>query len=91
MAAAKVSKKPIAGLETMEFQLGVFDTLPEAEQIAFLVEAAKMIDDTTSMMDKMVDMWGSADTESLAQLMNKRRVFVVVEAHGLECRLKTMH
>lgn len=70
-AAAKVSNKPIAGLETMEFQLGVFDTLPEAEQIAFLVEAAKMIDDTSSMMDKMVDMWASAETESLGQLMNE--------------------
>ncbi|MCE2730341.1 MAG: TraB/GumN family protein [Sphingomonadaceae bacterium] len=70
-AAAKVSNKPIAGLETMEFQLGVFDTLPEAEQIAFLVESAKMIDDTSSMMDKMVDMWASAETESLGQLMNE--------------------
>lgn len=70
-AAAKVSNKPIAGLETMEFQLGVFDTLPEAEQIAFLVEAAKMIDDTSGMMDKMVDMWTSAETESLGQLMNE--------------------
>ena len=70
-AAAKVSNKPIAGLETMEFQLGLFDTLPEAEQITFLVEAAKMIDDTSSMMDKMVDMWASAETESLGQLMNE--------------------
>jgi uncharacterized protein YbaP (TraB family) len=70
-AAAKVSNKPIAGLETTEFQLGIFDTLPEADQIAFLVETAKMIDDTNSMMDKMVNMWGSADTESLAQLMNE--------------------
>jgi uncharacterized protein YbaP (TraB family) len=70
-AAAKVSNKPIAGLETTEFQLGIFDTLPEAEQIAFLVETAKMIDDTNSMMEKMVNMWGSADTESLAQLMNE--------------------
>ncbi|MFN5128996.1 MAG: TraB/GumN family protein [Sphingomonadaceae bacterium] len=70
-AAAKVSKKPIIGLETAEFQLGIFDTLPEAEQITFLVEAAKMIDDTNSMMEKMVNMWGSADTESLAQLMNE--------------------
>ncbi|WP_397603883.1 TraB/GumN family protein [Sphingorhabdus sp.] len=70
-AAAKVSNKPIAGLETAEFQLSIFDTLPEADQIAFLVETAKMIDDTNSMMDKMVNMWGSADTESLAQLMNE--------------------
>jgi uncharacterized protein YbaP (TraB family) len=30
-----------------------------------------MIDDTNSMMDKMVNMWGSADTESLAQLLNE--------------------
>jgi uncharacterized protein YbaP (TraB family) len=35
----------------MEFQLGVFDTLPEAEQIAFLIETAKMIDDVNSTMD----------------------------------------
>jgi uncharacterized protein YbaP (TraB family) len=70
-AAAKVSKKPIVGLETAEFQLGIFDTLPEADQIAFLVETAKTIDDTNSMMEKMVNMWGSADTESLAQLMNE--------------------
>ncbi|MEY4620419.1 MAG: hypothetical protein RIS65_1591 [Pseudomonadota bacterium] len=70
-AAAKVRNKPIAGLETMEFQLGLFDTLPEAEQIAFLVEAAKQIDDMGSSMDKMVAMWASAETERLGQLMNE--------------------
>jgi uncharacterized protein YbaP (TraB family) len=70
-AAAKVSNKPIDGLETMEFQLGVFDSLPEAEQIAFLVETAKMIDDVGSTTDKMVAMWASAETESLGRLMNE--------------------
>ncbi len=70
-AAAKVSNKPIAGLETMEFQLGLFDTLPEAEQITFLVETAKLIDDVASTTDKMVAMWASAETESLGQLMNE--------------------
>ena len=70
-AAAKVSNKPIDGLETMAFQLGVFDSLPEAEQIAFLVETAKMIDDVGSTTDKMVAMWASAETDSLGQLMNE--------------------
>lgn len=75
-AAAKVSNKPIDGLETMAFQLGVFDSLPEAEQIAFLVETAKMIDDIGSTTDKMVAMWASAETEGLGRLMNE----------GLTCR-----
>jgi uncharacterized protein YbaP (TraB family) len=70
-AAANVAKKPIAGLETMEFQLGVFDTLPESEQVAFLVETAKQIDDAGANMDKMVDLWAAADAEKLAQLMNE--------------------
>ncbi|MES2781261.1 MAG: TraB/GumN family protein [Pseudomonadota bacterium] len=70
-AAAKVSNKPIAGLETMEFQLGVFDSLPEAEQIAFLVETAKMIDDVGGTLDKMVNMWAAPDPESLGRLMNE--------------------
>ncbi len=70
-AAAKINNKPIEGLETMAFQLGVFDSLPEAEQIAFLVETAKMIDDVGSITDKMVTLWSSAETESLAHLMNE--------------------
>ena len=70
-AAANAAKKPIAGLETMAFQLGVFDTLPESEQVAFLVETAKQIDEVASTTDKMVAMWASAETESLGQLMNE--------------------
>ena len=46
-------------------------SIPEAEQIAFLIETAKTIDDVGSTTDKMVAMWASADTESLAQLMNE--------------------
>ena len=70
-AAANASKKPIAGLETMAFQLGVFDTLPESEQVAFLVETAKQIDDVGTSMDKMVDMWAAPDPEKLGLLMNE--------------------
>jgi uncharacterized protein YbaP (TraB family) len=70
-AAANVRKKPIAGLETMAFQLGVFDTLAEAEQVQFLVETAKDIDDAGATMDKMVDLWAAPDPEKLGALMNE--------------------
>lgn len=70
-AAAKASNKPIGGVETMEFQLGVFDTMPEAEQIRFLVESAKLTDDSGKMMDRMVELWGTPDPDGLGQLMNE--------------------
>ncbi|PMY01041.1 TraB/GumN family protein, partial [Pseudomonas sp. MPR-R2A5] len=36
-AAATASGKPVSGLETLEQQLGYFHTLPQADQIAFLI------------------------------------------------------
>ena len=70
-AAAKETSKPIEGVETMEFQLGVFDTLSEAEQIKFLVETAGMIDDIESSMDRLVELWAKPDPEGLASVMNE--------------------
>lgn len=70
-AAAKASNKPIGGVETMEFQLGVFDSMPESEQIRFLIETAKMSDDGGKLMDRMVELWGTPDPEGLGQLMNE--------------------
>jgi uncharacterized protein len=70
-AAANASKKPIGGVETMEYQLGIFDAIPEADQIRFLIETAKMSDDTGKMMDRMVELWGTPDPDGLGQLMNE--------------------
>ena len=70
-AAAKASNKPITGLETMAFQLGVFDALSEAEQIKFLVETARMIDDVEKSMDQLVELWAAPNPEGLAALMNE--------------------
>jgi uncharacterized protein len=70
-AAAKVSNKPVSGVETMEFQLGVFDSMSEAEQIKFLIESAKIIDDAEAMMDRMVALWAAPDPDGLARLMNE--------------------
>ena len=70
-AAAKAANKPISGVETMEFQLGVFDSMSEADQIKFLIESAKVIGDLENGMDKMVTLWATPDPEGLAVLMNE--------------------
>lgn len=70
-AAAKAANKPIEGVETMEYQLGVFDNIAEAEQIKFLTETARMIDDSGTFMDRMVGLWAKPDPESLGRMMNE--------------------
>jgi uncharacterized protein len=70
-AAAKAASKPIGGVETMEYQLGIFDNMPEAEQVRFLIESAKVIDNSEQMMDRMVALWGTPDPDGLGRLMNE--------------------
>jgi uncharacterized protein len=70
-AAAKAASKPIGGVETMEYQLGIFDNMPETEQVRFLIESAKVIDNSEQMMDRMVALWGTPDPDGLGRLMNE--------------------
>ena len=70
-AAAKLKNKPISGVETIEYQLAIFDSLPLADQIAFLNESAKNIDDLSSGMDELVELWAKPDPEGLAVAMNE--------------------
>lgn len=59
------------GLETIEYQLGIFDGLPEDAQIDYLIETAGMIDDIKPMLDLMVEEWLEGDADALAALMNE--------------------
>ncbi|MEQ1552237.1 TraB/GumN family protein [Sphingorhabdus sp.] len=70
-AAAKATKKPILGVETMESQLAIFDTLSQETQVKFLVEASKVVDDMNSSMDAMVALWAKPDPDGLARVMNE--------------------
>ncbi|MDC0886916.1 TraB/GumN family protein [Altererythrobacter sp.] len=58
-------------LETIEFQMGVFDSLPEETQLEYLIAAAEMIDDLKPMIDTMVAEWVEGDADALADLMNE--------------------
>jgi hypothetical protein len=70
-AAAKLGNKPISGVETIEYQLGIFDSLPVEDQIAFLNESAKNMDDLGTGMDRLVELWAKPDPEGLAVEMNE--------------------
>lgn len=68
---AKDASKPVAGLETLEQQLGYFDTLPEASQVAFLNAVVRDIDKLGPTLDTLVAQWAKGDPVALAETMNE--------------------
>ena len=69
-SAATQAKKEIIGLETAEYQLGIFDTLPEEKQIRFLIDGSSDLDKGKEVMNSLVDSWASGNVNGLAKLMN---------------------
>ncbi|HSM52733.1 MAG TPA: TraB/GumN family protein [Erythrobacter sp.] len=67
----KAGDKEQQALETIAFQIGIFDQLPQDSQVNFLVEASAGIDEIKPMLDKMVAEWLEGDAAALAQLMNE--------------------
>jgi uncharacterized protein YbaP (TraB family) len=68
---SKVPEMPKGSLETMEFQLGIFDSMSQEAQIAFMMEAATGIDEVKPMLDRMVAEWAKGDADALAAVMNE--------------------
>ncbi|TCD05154.1 TraB/GumN family protein [Erythrobacteraceae bacterium CFH 75059] len=60
-----------AALETVEFQINVFDSMPQDAQIAYLIEVAQQADDIRPMLDRMVAAWTAGDADGLAAIMNE--------------------
>lgn len=58
-------------LETLEFQMQIFDELPLENQIQFLMSTAEGVDSIKPLLDKMVAEWLEGDAEGLAALMNE--------------------
>jgi uncharacterized protein YbaP (TraB family) len=67
----KAGDKDQQALETIAFQIGIFDQLPQESQVNFLVEASAGIDEIKPMLDKMVAEWLEGDADALAKLMNE--------------------
>lgn len=58
-------------LETAEFQLGIFDGLPQDDQIAFLMDAVEGVDEAKTIIDRMVAEWVEGDPDGLSDVMNE--------------------
>ncbi|GAA4758229.1 TraB/GumN family protein [Sphingomonas daechungensis] len=69
--AAKDDKKPISGLETIEYQMSIFANLSDAEQIAMLEQTLDELDEVAGLFKKMNDHWSKGDSEGMAALINE--------------------
>jgi uncharacterized protein len=63
--------KARGALETVEYQIGIFDSMAAEAQIEFLVAAAEAVEETKPMLDKMVAEWLKGDADALAAIMNE--------------------
>ena len=72
--AAKDGKKPISGLETIDYQMSLFANMSDADQVKMLEETLKEIDQLGPMFAEMNKHWTSGDSEGMAKLMNEMNV-----------------
>lgn len=70
-AAAKAANKPISGVETIEQQLGFFDGMSEAAQLAMLTSMIDDRDELPAVMDRMLTLWKAGDAVELAKLIEE--------------------
>jgi hypothetical protein len=61
----KKSGKPVRGLETIEEQLGFFDTMPEAEQREFLEGVLEPSDAAAKQFKAMLEAWSKGDEAAM--------------------------
>jgi len=67
---AQSAGKQHQGLETMAYQLALFDSLPQSSQIAYLRQVVDHLDQVTQQIGALVAEWGEGDADGLATAMN---------------------
>lgn len=83
-ARAKAAGKPVLGLESPEFQIGMFDGLSAADQEQMLVEGTPP-DEAAKELAMIRDAWSAGDAAALDSLLNSR----LENAPGLRSTLLT--
>ena len=68
--AALAQGKTLGALETLDYQLSLFDTLPRDKQLVLLRDAVREFDGSVAVIDQMMREWAQGDPEGLAHLVN---------------------
>lgn len=66
---AEAKNMPTAGIETMEFQVGLFDKIPYEKQAEMLVAAVKAEDESTGQMNEMIKLYKDQNISELYKLI----------------------
>jgi uncharacterized protein len=69
-ARATRDHKPIAGLETLQQQLGLLANLPAEQQREFLLYSVEDTERATREIDELLTAWRRGDTRTLARLLS---------------------
>ena len=70
IGAARARHMPVGELEGLEWQIRMFDGMPEAQQLAQLRETLAQNDDLPSKLAPMLAAWSSGDVTRLARLLD---------------------
>ena len=76
MKLVKLEKKEIKGLETMEFQASVFDSIPYEEQAKELLKSIDSIAANKQLFDTMLNVYKSQQLNEIENLFNKSELGV---------------
>lgn len=66
---AENSGKTIGGLETIDYQISIFDSIPYTEQAKMLIESIKSTDTGDDQMKELVDLYKAQDVAGLYKAM----------------------
>ena len=70
-ARGKALGRAHGALETAEYQLGLFDSLPEDVQLRYLAEVVENMPEARNVLAGMVEAWKRGDAATLARMMNE--------------------
>jgi len=70
-STARSNGKSLGQLETVEQQLGIFDSLPQDQQIRLLESTLDEADGMVAQLDEIARFWAAGDPERLGAIMNE--------------------